>query len=53
MPRTVLITGGAGFIGAHLATQLLEQGDHVRVLDSLHPQVHRGGERPGYLPDAV
>jgi dTDP-L-rhamnose 4-epimerase len=53
MPRTVLITGGAGFIGAHLATQLLEQGDHVRVLDSLHPQVHRGGERPSYLSDDV
>ena len=53
MPRTVLITGGAGFIGAHLAAQLLEQGDHVRVLDSLHPQVHRGGERPEYLPADV
>ncbi len=53
MSRTVLITGGAGFIGAHLATQLLEQGDRVRVLDSLHPQVHRGGERPDYLPDDV
>lgn len=53
MPRTVLITGGAGFIGAHLASQLLEQGDHVRVLDSLHPQVHRGGERPDYLSQHV
>ena len=53
MSRTVLITGGAGFIGAHLATQLLEQGDRVRVLDSLHPQVHRGGERPDYLPGDV
>ncbi|MCU1675094.1 MAG: dehydratase [Frankiales bacterium] len=49
MSRTVLITGGAGFIGAHLARRLLEQGDRVRVLDSLHPQVHRGGERPDYL----
>ena len=53
MSRTVLITGGAGFIGAHLAGQLLESGDHVRVLDSLHPQVHRGGERPDYLSDDV
>ena len=53
MPRTVLITGGAGFIGAHLARQLLEQGDHVRVLDSLHPQVHGDGERPDYLPGDV
>jgi dTDP-L-rhamnose 4-epimerase len=53
MPRTVLITGGAGFIGAHLATRLLEQGDHVRVLDSLHRQVHADGARPGYLADDV
>ena len=53
MPRTVLITGGAGFIGAHLAGQLLEQGERVRVLDSLHPQVHRDGERPDYLSDDV
>ncbi|MCA1710152.1 MAG: SDR family NAD(P)-dependent oxidoreductase [Actinobacteria bacterium] len=49
MSRTVLITGGAGFIGAHLARRLIEQGDRVRVLDSLHPQVHRSGERPEYL----
>ncbi|HVM28177.1 MAG TPA: SDR family NAD(P)-dependent oxidoreductase [Mycobacteriales bacterium] len=53
MSRTVLITGGAGFIGAHLARELLEAGDRVRVLDVLHPQVHPSGERPGYLPDDV
>ena len=53
MPRTVLITGGAGFIGAHLAGELLEHGDRVRVLDVLHPQVHAAGERPVYLPDDV
>jgi dTDP-L-rhamnose 4-epimerase len=51
--RSVLITGGAGFIGAHLAEELLERGDRVRVLDVLHPQVHPDGERPGYLPDDV
>lgn len=51
---TVLITGGAGFIGAHVATELLAHGYRVRVLDTLHPQVH--GEPPGwpsYLPDGV
>jgi UDP-glucose 4-epimerase len=31
----VLITGGAGFIGSHLAEELLRRGDHVHVLDDL------------------
>jgi dTDP-L-rhamnose 4-epimerase len=49
----VLITGGAGFIGSHLADELLERGYAVRALDSLIPQVHGpGGRRPAYLaPD--
>jgi len=30
-----LITGGAGFIGSHLAERLIDRGDHVVVLDNL------------------
>jgi CDP-paratose 2-epimerase len=32
---SVLITGGAGFIGANLAHRLLRAGEHVRILDDL------------------
>jgi dTDP-L-rhamnose 4-epimerase len=46
----ILITGGAGFIGSHLADDLIERGHQVRVLDVLAPQVHGGdGARPDYL----
>jgi dTDP-L-rhamnose 4-epimerase len=48
----VLITGGAGFIGSHLADRLLAGGHEVRALDDLDRQVHPAGERPDYLdPD--
>lgn len=42
--NTVLITGGAGFIGSHLCKLLLSSGFNVRILDTLSPQVH--GEVP-------
>ena len=54
MGKHILITGGAGFIGAHVAKELLSHGHRVRALDSLVPQVH-GGERsrPEYLSGEV
>lgn len=36
----VLITGGAGFIGRHLARELVREGYAVRVIDNLITQVH-------------
>ena len=45
-PKNCLVTGGAGFIGSHLVTKLIEDGNYVRVIDdlstgdryNLHPQ---------------
>jgi dTDP-L-rhamnose 4-epimerase len=49
----VLITGGAGFIGSHLADRLLAEEHEVRALDNLDRQVHPAGERPDYLDGDV
>jgi nucleoside-diphosphate-sugar epimerase len=45
----VLVTGGGGFIGSHLAERLLERGDDVRVLDSFATGRR---ENLAHLPDA-
>ena len=53
MSETVLITGGAGFIGRAVSHELLARGARVRVLDSLIEQVHGGRGRPPELPGDV
>ncbi|NUS61322.1 MAG: NAD-dependent epimerase/dehydratase family protein [Lysobacter sp.] len=50
----VLITGGAGFVGSHLADELLAHGYQVRVLDALAAQVHGDDAQwPTYLSNDV
>lgn len=54
MSEQVLITGGAGFIGSHLADALLARGHRVRALDCLNPQVHGpGASVPAHLSPEV
>jgi len=44
-----LVTGGAGFIGSHIADRLLVAGYEVRILDNLEPRVHPKG-KPAWIP---
>ena len=50
MGETILVTGGAGFIGCAVAGELLQRGNKVRVLDSLIEQVHGDRDHPDGLP---
>ncbi len=50
MPTT-LVTGGCGFIGRHVAEDLLANGHEVRIIDSFVEQVHEGAE--GEAPEGA
>ncbi len=51
--RTVLVTGGAGFIGTALSRRLAASAERWVVLDSLHPQVHTEAARPAGLHESA
>lgn len=54
MNKKVLITGGAGFIGSHLADELAARGYSVRVLDNLSEQIHgKNMQTPHYRHDSI
>jgi dTDP-L-rhamnose 4-epimerase len=54
MGERVLITGGAGFVGSHLADALAGVGHEVTIFDNLEPQVHGPDcRRPAYLDPAL
>lgn len=47
--NTVVVTGGAGFIGCAISKALADNYDRVVVVDNLHPQIHAQPERPAAL----
>jgi dTDP-L-rhamnose 4-epimerase len=53
MSRTILITGGAGFIGSRLALAMVARGHHVKVLDCLAPQIHGADPEASSLYAAI
>lgn len=52
MKESVLITGGAGFIGSHTADLLLKKGYKARILDNLSSKTH-SGKWPRYLDKRI
>lgn len=50
MGESILVTGGAGFIGRAVTRELLDRGNTVRVLDSLIEQVHGDRDHPEDFP---
>lgn len=53
MQETMIITGGAGFIGCATAARLGGWDGRIVAIDNMHPQVHVTPDRPHTLPDRV
>ena len=53
MQKTIIITGGAGFIGCATAARLKDWDGNIVAIDNMHPQVHVTAERPAALPERV
>jgi dTDP-L-rhamnose 4-epimerase len=51
--QNILITGGAGFIGSHLALKLVSKGYSVRVLDNLSKQIHGDDRKKSILYQSI
>lgn len=47
---SVLVTGGAGFIGSHLVDRLLEEGWQITVLDNFDPYYDPAAKRANIAP---
>ena len=52
MPKTILVTGGAGYIGSHTAVALLEHGHRVVIADNLANSSQRAVDAAGRLGGA-
>ncbi len=50
---TILVTGGAGFIGCAVSSALADAFERVVALDSMHPQIHDSPTRPEQLDERV
>jgi dTDP-L-rhamnose 4-epimerase len=49
MQKRILITGGAGFIGKHLALRLISEGNYIKIIDNFNPQIHNNDFLPEQL----
>ncbi len=53
MLKNILVSGGAGFIGAHLSLYLIRNGYNVTVLDNLSEQIHGSNVESSFLYNSI